>query len=356
MKDKDEFGMDNQNKINILHVVDGFRMGGAESKLCELVEHLNPDTFQNLIANVGPSGPLEESFLEIGVPVFQCQRSNRYDLSPLLKLRNIIRENHINIVQTTLFWADFIGTCAARIANVPVVISWETVTHDGDPYHYKWQRRVGYRFAMNFVDKVVAVSNEIKESLMHRRGLPEEMIHVIHYGVDLEKFSSNGTLNNYKQELGLRDGELTVAVIARLEEVKGHKYFIQAFQQLAEKYKNVATIFVGQGSQMANLERMVQKSGLNGRIRFLGIREDICEILNVIDICVLPSIAGEGLPNVILEAMACEKMVIATTVGGTPEVIKHGENGFLIPPKDVTALVKTLDKVLSEREQIKRFG
>ena len=345
-----------RNKIKILQVVDGFRMGGAENKLWELVERLNPDKFQSMVANVGPSGPLENCFLELDLPVFQCQRRHRFDINPLLKLRNIIMEYQVDIVQTTLFWADIIGTVVAKLAKVPVVLSWETVTHDGNPYHYKWQRRAGYWFAMHFVDRVVAVSNEIKESLIRCRGLSEDMIQVIHYGVDLEKFFPNGTSSQFKEKLGFNNGEVAIAIIARLEEVKGHKYFIQAFRRLAQKYQEVSTIFVGIGSQLVYLENMVHEAGLDGRIRFLGIRKDITEILNAIDIFVLPSIAGEGLPNVVLEAMACGKPVIATTVGGTAEAIKHGENGFLVLPRDVTALAAALDTILSETEKIPWYG
>ncbi|MFQ6114781.1 MAG: glycosyltransferase [bacterium] len=344
------------SKIKILQIVDGFRMGGAENKLWELIGHLDRDKFQSMVANVGPSGPLENRFVDLGLPVVQCQRKHSFDISPLFKLRKIMIEHQIDIVQTTLFWADFIGIVAAKMARVPVIISWETVTHDRDPYHYKWQRRAGYKIATQFVDRIVAVSNEIKESLIRRRGLPEELIHVIHYGVDLEKFFPNGTSVALRQELGFRDGEVTLAVIARLEKVKGHQYFIQAFHQLAQRHRNVSTIFVGSGSELGNLENMVHEAGLDGRIRFLGIRKDVSEILNAIDILVLPSIAGEGLPNVVLEAMACGKPVIATTVGGTGEAIRHGENGFLVPPGDVTALEKAIEKIISERDKIPWYG
>lgn len=348
--------MTENRKIKILQVIDGFRMGGAESKLCELVGRLDSGKFQSMIANVGPSGPLEDSFFELGVPIFICQRNYKFDVSSLLKLRSIMIENQIDIVQTTLFWADFSGALASRIAKVPVVISWETVTHEGNPYHFKWQQRLGYKFAMNFVDKVIAVSNEIKESLIRHRGLPEEKIQVIHYGVDLERFSPNGTPCSLRRELGFRDGETAIAVIARLEEVKGHKYYVHAFRQLAHRFRDVSTIFVGAGSQLHHLEHLVHEAGLKDRIRFVGIRKDVNEILNAVDIFVLPAIAGEGLPNVVLEAMACGKPVIATTVGGTPEAVRHGVNGLLVPPRDVSTLAEALESFLSERAKIRWYG
>ncbi|MCI0696919.1 glycosyltransferase [candidate division KSB1 bacterium] len=342
--------------MKILQVVDGFRMGGAETKLCELVERLDPAKYENVIANVGPAGPLADRFLRLGVPIFQCQRKHRFDLAPFFQIRKIVKEHQIDVVQTTLFWADFVGTLAARTAGAPVVISWETVSHEGDSYHHKLQRRAGYRLAMYFTDKVVAVSHEIKESLIRRRGLDPDKIEVIHYGVDLEKFHPNGGLESKRHELGFKDEEIAIAIVARLEEVKGHRYFIEAFRTLTAKYSHISSIFVGDGNCRRDLENMVHETGLHGRIRFLGIRKDVNEILNAIDILVLPSIAGEGLPNVILEAMACGKPVIATTVGGAPEAIRDGENGFLVPPKNVIAMHEALETILSARDKISQYS
>jgi glycosyltransferase involved in cell wall biosynthesis len=267
-----------------------------------------------------------------------------------------VKTHQIDIVQTTLFWADFVGTLAARSARAPVVISWETVSHEGDPYHQQWQRRAGYRLAMRFADKVVAVSHEIKDSLIHRRGLEADMIEVIHYGVDLDKFHPNGRLESKRNELGLKEDEIIIALIARLEEVKGHRFYVEAFSRLAKKHPQVSTIFVGDGSCRAALEKMVREARLEGRVRFLGIRHDVSEILNAVDLVVLPAIAGEGLPNVVLEAMACGKPIVATTVGGTGEAVRHGENGFLVPARDVSGMQKALEEILCNRARISQFG
>lgn len=342
--------------MKILQVVDGFRMGGAETKLCELIERLDPAKYENVIANVGPTGPLADRFLRLGVPIFQCQRRHRFDPAPFLQIHQIVKERQIDVAQTTLFWADFVGTLAARSARAPVVISWETVSHEGDPYHHQWQRRAGYRLAMRFVDKVVAVSHEIKNSLIRRRGLAADMIEVIHYGVDLDKFHSDGKFQGKKNELGFGEEEIIIALIARLEEVKGHRFYLEAFSQVAKKHPQVSTIFVGDGSCRAVLEKMVHETGLNARVRFLGIRHDIDEILNAVDLVALPAIAGEGLPNVVLEAMACGKPIVATTVGGTGEAVRHGENGFLVPPGEVAAMQKALEAILGDRSKMSQFG
>ncbi|MFQ5628468.1 MAG: glycosyltransferase [bacterium] len=343
-------------KLNILQVVDGFRMGGAEGKLCELIELLDKSKFQSYIANVGPTGPLEEKFNALNVPIFSCQRQSRFDIKPIRQLVHIMKERKIDIVQTTLFWADMVGSIAARLAKVPVVLSWETVTHEGDPYHAQLQRRLGYQLAMRLTDKVIAVSHEIKESLMRRRGLSPDRIEVIHYGVDLEKFYPNGVARNLRSELQLDASHVIFAITARLEEVKGHRYFVDAFKKIAHDIPNTSAIFIGDGSCRDALARQVREYQFEDRVRFLGIRKDINKILNASDVFVLPSIAGEGLPNVVLEAMACGKPVIATAVGGTPEAVLNGENGMIVPSRDIDSLAAALKEIVEQRNKIAVYG
>lgn len=345
-----------ERRIKVLQVVDGFRMGGAENKLAELVERLNPEKFESFIANVGPTGPLQGRFEQLGVPIFQCQRTNRFDVKPFVRLKQVMQKNKIDIVQTTLFWADFAGILAARWAHVPVILSWETVTHAGDPYHGKWQRRAGYRFCMRRADGVIAVSHEIKQSLLDSRRVAAGKIHVIHYGVDLRQFSPNGKVASTREQLGFRPDQVLLGIVARLEEVKGHRYFLEAFRGIAGEFPQAAALFVGDGSCRTALEQQAASLGLSERIHFLGIRKDVKDLLNCMDVFVLPSIAGEGLPNVILEAMACGKPIIASIVGGTPEAVRDQENGVLVPPRDVPALQRALRDLLRKPQLIRIFG
>jgi FkbM family methyltransferase len=345
---------ENQNprRLRILQVVDGFRMGGAEKKLLELVAKLDRKKFEVLVANVGPGGQLEKAFGELGVEIFDFSRRFGFDPLPLWRLFRLIRQRRIDLVQTTLLWADLIGPLAAKWAGVPAVVSWETVSHEGDPFHNNLQRRVGYEWAMQFVDVIIPVSEEIKRSLMRRRGIPEHKIRVVHYGVDLKKFHPNGhdqTLAK-RLELGAARDDVLIGILARLEPPKGHRFFVEAFAEIIKRFPRARAIFAGDGSLRAELEAGIRQAGLGERIRLLGTRDDVTEILNAIDLFVLPSIS-EGLPNVLLEAMACQKPVIATEIGGIPEVIRHGENGYLAPPADATALQATLLQCLAEREK-----
>jgi glycosyltransferase involved in cell wall biosynthesis len=345
-------------RLRILQIVDGFRMGGAENKLWELIRRLDRKKYEIMLANVGPTGPLQAQFEQLGIEIFDIRRRWAFDPLPFFKLYGLMRQRRIDIVQTTLFWADFVGAIAAKLAGVPVILSWETVSHEGDPYHNNFQRRNGYRLAMKCVDLVIAVSHEVKQSLVRRRGIPEEKIRVIHYGVDLAQFHPNGRdhVLAKRQEIGIRPEDFLIGVVARLEPWKGHRYFVEAFAEVARQFPDARVILVGDGSLRGELEAMAGERNLQDRILFLGIRKDVAQLVNCLDLFVLPSLPGEGLPNVLLEAMACGKPVIATQVGGVPELVHDSQNGYLAPPGDAETLRDTLERALCNREKLKQLA
>ncbi len=174
-----------------------------------------------------------------------------------------MRQRRIDIVQTTLLWADIIGALAAKLARIPAIFSWETVSHEGDPFHNNFQRRAGYRLAMKWVDRIIPVSHEIKRSLIKRRNIPAEKIHVIHYGVDLEKYrpADRQTTLAKRRELGVPSDAILIGVMARLEPPKGHRFFIEAFPAIVKQFPRAHAIFAGEGSLRAELETQARALG-----------------------------------------------------------------------------------------------
>jgi len=342
----------------ILQIVDGYRMGGAENKLMELIASLDKKKYEILLANIGPVGPLKCQFEKLGIKIYDFPRKWRFDPIPLLQLYKLIRYHKIEIVQTTLFWADFIGTLAAKAAGSPLILSWETVSHEGDPYHNNFQRQDGYRLLAKLNHMIVAVSNEVKTSLIRRRGVDPDKIRVIHYGVDLKAFHPNGKeiRTALRSQFNIESNVFLIGIVARLESWKGHKYFIEAFSDIAPRLPNVKTILIGDGSLRPELERLSEEKNLQDCLYFLGIRDDIPALLNCIDLLVLPSLPGEGFPNVLLEAMACGKPVIATKVGGVPELVRNGYNGYIVKAGDVDELKSALLKAVGDDAQIRQMA
>jgi glycosyltransferase involved in cell wall biosynthesis len=347
--------MEPKIKIKILQLVNGFAIGGAESKLLDLVKHVNRDRYEIIVCSVGQGGPLQNEFENLGIKVVMFQKKFAFDLSLVLKVKRLIQEEGIDIIQTTLLYADLIGAVAARLANVPTVISWETVSHGSfDTLRTKSRHKIAYRFAMRYVSKIVAVSDETRDFIITFRKIDPGKIQTIHYGVDLNKFQKTSS-NGKRQEIGISNETPVVGVVARLEEVKGHRFLIEAAKEIINKIPDTQFVFIGDGSLRSSFEQRVEELGLTSNFKFLGFRKDVHDLLNVLDVFVLPSIS-EGLPNVILEAMANEKPVVATAVGGIPEAIINGETGYLVPEKNSEALQEAIIKLLENKKNANKMG
>jgi glycosyltransferase involved in cell wall biosynthesis len=344
-------------RINLLQVVNGLAIGGAEKKLLELVKHLDKKRYSIIVCSIGQGGPLQKDFEVLDIDVVVCHKRNKFDLSLINKVAHLIRECEIDIVQTTLLLADIVGAFAARWSGRrPPVVSWETVSHgENDILRTKRRHVWAYKAAMKRVDRIVAVSQEIQYSLIERRHIAPEKIELIPYGVDLRKYTRrNGTFDK-RGELKIGGDRVVIGTVARVEPYKGVAYLQQAAVQLVRQHPKIDFLFVGDGSLRKELESEVRALGLAHRIRFLGFRNDVHEIMNVFDIFVLPSLS-EGLPNVILEAMASCKPVIASAVGGIPEAIVEGETGLLVPPGDSEAIVAAIKKLLGHNAIALRMG
>ncbi|MFO7889392.1 MAG: glycosyltransferase [bacterium] len=349
--------IDNKKKIKVLQLVEGFNLGGAEKKLLELVQRMNPDCFQTVVCSlglVGPSGTIANEFRQLrqyGVDVIEIPRKHRIDFSLILKLVTLVKNRRIDIIMTNLFYADIMGIIVGRLGKVKAVFTWEATPSS------EWlipRRLLSYRALIPWCDKIIAVSQATAEFLIKKRKINPDKIKVIPYGVDLTKYNNK---NGYavRKELGLSKGDKTIGTIGRLHQLKGHKYLIEASAKIIKQYPQIKFIIIGEGEYRSRLENLVSKHKLDKYYKFLGFRDDIPELLQAIDIFTLPSLT-EGLPNVVLEAMASRKPIVATPVGGIKEAVIDGITGILVPPKDYEGLSKALCYFLENPDKAVEFG
>lgn len=343
--------MSGNDKINVLQVVEGMNWGGAETKLLELIAHMDQDRFCTTVCSLGMGDRLKARFDELGVEFINFQRRRRIDPKLILDIAQLIRKEKIDIVMTTLFYADVIGALASAISPNKAVFSWETISA---PEWLLKRRLLAYRFAVHFCSKVISVSNATAKWLIEKRGVPAEKVVVIPYGVDLEIFKQ-GKDAELKASLGISPETFVVGVVARLHPQKGHRYLIDAAKSIVAKYKEIKFVFVGDGELRSELENQVKQSQLERYFLFLGFRSDVKELLRTFDLFVLPSLY-EGLPNVILEAMATGLPVVATSVDGTIELVEDGKTGYLVPPKAPKVLAEKISLLIQNRERITNFG
>lgn len=343
-------------KKNLLQMVNGFGIGGAEKALLELVKRLDKDKYRVIVCSVGQGGPLEPEFKKFADQVAVFPKKFKFDITLIWKVTRLMQQENIDIIQTTLFYADVIGAFAARLTKVPVIISWQTALAlpTGHLNDDKFRHTTSYKYAVRYVDKIIAVSEDIKSFFVEKRGIEADKIITIPYGVDLDLFARRDGVKK-REELHLDPSDPVIGVVGHLSEVKGHTYLIEAAPKICKAFPNVKFVFAGNGPLRENLEVKVKNLNLCSNFLFLGVRRDIPELLNIMDIFVLPSLF-EGLPNVILEAMASSKPVVASAVGGIPEAVQDQVTGLLVPSKNSDNLAAAILKLLKNREWATNMG
>ncbi|MFQ5706550.1 MAG: glycosyltransferase [bacterium] len=340
-----------ESTINVLQLVEGLNLGGAETKLLELISQMDRSRFKTTVCSLGMGDRIREAVEKLNVNYVGLQRKSRIDLSLVFKVAKLIRREKIDVVMTTLFYADVVGALAGSLGHAKAVFSWETISA---PEWLLKRRLWAYRFAMRYCDTVVSVSDATAKWLIEKRGLRPDKVVVIPYGVNLDLFRQ-GKNNSLKNELQIPLEAPVVGVVARLHPQKGHRYLIEAAGKIVEQLPETRFVLVGDGELRGELEALVQAKKLDKHFLFLGFRNDVKELMRTFDIFVLPSLY-EGLPNVILEAMATGLPVVATAVDGSPELVVNEQTGYLIPPRDPEQIAEKVLNLFSDQERRQAFG
>lgn len=338
--------------LRILFVVNGFAIGGGELKLLELISEMKrryPKQYRIVVASVGQSGPLEEKFRKVADRTEIFFKRHAYDVTQIFGLIRLIQEERIQLIQTTLFYADILGTLAGILTGIRNVISWEVYTEQ-----YTFKQKWAYRLASKGLSLIVAVSDATRKKMICEYHLPEAKVRTIHYGIDEKKFPSRNP-NEIRKRLGIPKDVIVFGTIARLTEQKGHRYLVEAMPKIIKSFPRVVFLCIGDGPLRTSLIQLAQDRGVLSYIQFLGFQSDVPSLLSIMDVFVLPSLY-EGFPNAVLEAMACGKPVVATCVDGTPEAVIHGETGFLVPSQNPEALAEALIRMARNPSLRKKMG
>lgn len=337
--------------IRVLHVFLDLPIGGAQLIFLNALRAMDPTRCRIMIACLAEPGVLGSEVAEVA-PLYYQNRFGSNDVGALLYLYRLIRAAQVDVVHTYLYSRSSVyGRLAAILARVPVVIADEM----GRVGRYPWKRRVAERLLARFTDHFVTPSQATRAELMRLDRLPPSRVTVVYPGVDAKQFVVEEEPATVRRSLGLPDQGAVIGVLARLDPIKRHADLIAAFPHILQVAPATQLLFIGDGPAAPELHRLVQETGVAGQAHFLGARRDIPWILRALDLLVLPS-QQEGLPNSILEAMAAGVPVVATWVGGIPEVVIDGETGLLVPPRDPMALAKAVNSLLTNPEVRQRMG
>jgi glycosyltransferase involved in cell wall biosynthesis len=325
---------ENTKKLRVLHLITSFEVGGTERQAVELLKRIDRR----------PQFPLTSFY-------------NANAAKQLMRLRDWMIKEQAHILHAHDFYAGLLGAAAGRLARVRVIACQRHIRLS-DRRAHEWGTRLTHRLA----HRVLVNSEAIRDHLLAGGRVAPEKIVVIRNG--LSAAAERAMLDNdgrskrraaLLRELNLGEGAKLIGIVARLQPVKGHRYFIEAAGRIAAAEPNVHFLLVGDGALRREIEEQAARLGVNDRLHLLGDRHDAALIAAGFDVAVSASLS-EGLPNAVMEAMAAGAPVVATAVGGTTELVIDGATGFLAPPANADALARRILDALRNPELSSRMA
>ncbi|MFQ5647159.1 MAG: glycosyltransferase family 4 protein [bacterium] len=284
---------------------------------------------------------------QAGVTLKTLPLKHSFDFSSMFRLYRLMRAENTEVVHVQNDLSHLLAYFPFLMAGVPVLVVNRGVSRPLKPLNrirYCWKK----------VGIVVAVAEEIRRFLITGQKLPPEKVVTIYGGTDLERFDWRIPGTGVRQEFDIPDNHTVIGMIANIRPFKGHRYFLEAVYPLLNKYADVTVLIVGEDRN--ELAAALKREALGKRIIFTGYREDIPRILAALDFSVISSYEVEGLTGSLRESLAMKKPVISARVGGNAEIVEQGVNGLLVPFKDVPALEKALEKLITDPGLRKRLG
>lgn len=286
---------------------------------------------------------------EAGFPVHSFSDHKAHYPLTILSLTAAFRREKVQVVNPHSSRDGWLAGVAARIAGVPLVIRSRHIEVD---YPNRWLSRIAYKLLAH---QVLTTSHRIADRLIRELGLAPGKVACVPTGIDLTQFNPQvpGSLH---EELALPPEIPLVGMVSVLRSWKGHKHFLDAAAEIVRQTQHVQFVIAGDGPLRSWLATTIRESGLEARVRMLGHRDDVPNILASLSVLVLPSTAHEGIPQIILQAQAMARAVVGTTVGGIPEVVTDGVTGLLVPPGDARSLVKAISDLLNNADWRSNLG
>ncbi len=341
--------------LRIMHVFDRLDVGGTEKVIMKLVQGIDSDVFEHSLCTLRGVGSAAKSWAS-GVEVLNAGTDGPNFQFNILRLAKMMKRTRPTIVHSRN-WGGIEAVLAARIARVPVIIhsehGYQLEMLHGLPLRQRTFRHLAYRAAT----AVFTVSQELRSYHSAQAWCKPEKIHVLYNGVDGEKFKPHPEVRStMRRDLGIPADGLVVGSVGRMVPLKDAMTLLHAAETLLASLPNIYVLLVGSGPELARLREYVSLSSLlNGHVMFPGTSDNVDDLLNAMDVFVLPSLS-EGMSNTLLEAMATGLPVIATRVGGNPEVIDESVCGYLFQPRDAGRLSTRLGMLAQDHQLRAQFG
>jgi glycosyltransferase involved in cell wall biosynthesis len=319
--------------LGVLHTESSRGWGGQEVRILTEARWLTERGVQVVVA-APPASRLVAEARQVLLPTLGVPMRGAWDLVAVVRLARFIRRRHLDLVHTHSSVDAWVGGLAGRLARVPVVRS----RHVSIPIR-RWLNPVYTALA----DRIITSGEAIRQ-LVVAGGVRPEMVIAVPAGVDLGIFGPGPASDTARDELGA--GRPVIGSIAMFRGSKGHVHLLDAFAEVRRTFAAARLLLVGDGGRRRWVEALARARGLDGAVRFTGFRRDVPDLLRLMDCFVLASTRTEGVPQSLLQAMAVAVPVVASAVGGIPEVVEDGVTGLLVPPGDTAALAAAIRSVL----------
>ncbi|MBI5187452.1 MAG: glycosyltransferase family 4 protein [Nitrospirae bacterium] len=351
--------------MKVLHLITRLDRGGSVKIFLNLIKALKANSIEVVMAS-GPSILPEEDpevFSRANEVKFYLVPNLVRDINPVKDIKAffeilfILRSEKPDVLHTHTSKAGFLGRIAGKLSGVRAVVH----TPHGHVFYGYFNRILSYvfllleRLATIFTDKIIALTERERQEYIRFRIAGGEKIQTIHNGIHIERFLSVSDKKKVREELGINPSLALIGWVGRLVDVKGCEYFIDAAVFIKTRFRDSVFIIAGDGPLRDFLEKKTEAIGILDSVYFLGYRTDIPDIIASIDLLVISSL-NEGLGLVAIEAMASARPVVATNVGGLPEVVIDGKCGFIVPPGNPQSIADAVLKILTDHHLKEKMG
>jgi glycosyltransferase involved in cell wall biosynthesis len=336
--------------MRVMFLSTSMGMGGADKQLLSAAQLMHAQGHDVCIVSLTELGPMGLEARSQGIRTESLDmRRGVPDPRGLVRLIRLVRAWKPDVLHSHMVHANLMARAVRLFARVPVMVSTIHNIYEGGPL---WM--AAYRISNGLVDHMTIISEAAANRFVNERIVPRELLTCVPNGVDTDRFRqvAPGTREALRSSIGVNDRFVWLAV-GRFEIAKDYPNMLHAFAQVCQRDSNAVLLLVGHGSLQQETESLARSLGLADRIHFLGVRSDVPEIMAAADGYVMSS-AWEGMPIALLEAAAAGLPIVATRVGGNHEVVRDGESGFLVPPRDHEALGQAMLRLMEQAPERRR--
>ncbi|MDD2706894.1 MAG: glycosyltransferase [Verrucomicrobiae bacterium] len=336
-------------KLTILHTEASLGWGGQEIRVLVELREMARRGHRTVIVTP-PSSDIFHKALDAQIETVPLSMWRRDFFRNLRWLSDYLKREKVDVVNTHSSRDSWLAGLAAKRAGVPLVIK---TRHISARISRGWMTRFAYQ---RLHDYIITTSSGIAGDMVRYNGFAAERISSIPTGIDLRRYDPDIAPLDLRKELGLPERSQLVGMVSVLRSWKGHPDFLQAAVRVRKERPDTFFVIVGEGPRREHIEQEVLEREMEDFVFLIGYRDEIPQILKALDVFVLPSYANEGVPQALLQALAMARPVVATAVGGIPEVVRDGEQGMLCEAQNSEALAGLILKMLEDPARARAMG